>query len=315
MSTFPGRIGIIGSGALGALYGAKLFKAGHDVHFLLRSDYEAVRANGLKILSCDGDFEIRPPVYPTPADMGPCDLLVIGLKTTSNDALPALLGPVVTPRTTILTLQNGLGNEDRIAAVLGGLGIPDPPSRILGGVAFLCSARLGPGVINHTDHGRIRMAEYRGPVSERAAAIRDLFKGAGVACTAIDSLAQARWEKLVWNVPFNGLGVAAGHADSASVLRDDELTRTARELMREVIAGARCEGVTIDPVFEQKMIDATPSMQTYKSSMQLDYELGRPLEVEAILGEPVRRARAAGIPVPKMEMLYAIVRRLDALSR
>ncbi len=309
--TFPGRIGIVGAGALGAFYGARLFRAGNDVHFLMRSDYEAVRANGLRIQSCDGDFDITPPIYRTAEELGPCDFVLVGLKTTGNSALRELLSPIVGPETIILTLQNGLGNEDAIATVLADLGFADPASRIIGGVAFLCSSRLEPGLINHTDHGHIRLAEFSGPARDRTHAVAAMFEQANIPCQALDSLAQARWEKLVWNVPFNGLGVAAHHADTAVVLGDDELTRTARDLMREVIAAAQCENIVIDPAFEEKMMRATPSMNAYRSSMQIDYETGRPLEVEAILGEPVRRARAAGISVPKMEMLYAIVRRMD----
>lgn len=315
MSIFRGRIGVIGSGALGALYGAKLFRAGHDVHFLMRSDYEEVRRGGLKVLSCDGNFDIRPPVYKSAGEMGQCDLLLIGLKTTSNGALPGLLAPTVGPVTVVLTLQNGLGNEEEIARVMRELGHADAATRIIGGIAFLCSNRPAPGVINHTDHGRVRLAEFTGPAGERLHALRDAFKAAGVPCTAADSLVHIRWEKLVWNIPFNGLGVAAGSADSAAVLADPELARCARELMREVIAAAMADGVTLDPALEQKMIEATPSMHAYKSSMQIDYEMGRPLEVESILGEPVRRARKAGIPVPKMEMLYGIVRRLGGLRQ
>lgn len=358
MDPFQGKIGLIGAGAMGGLYGAKLFQAGHDVHFLMRRDYETVRKDGLQILSHMGDFHIRPPVYSSAEALGQCDLVIVGLKTTDNGALPDLLAPVVGPETIVLTLQNGLGNEEEIARVLEGLhgdnfkagdgeGInhscsshptapsdqavgsdrsvrseetisPLPssiPARILGGVAFICCNRTEPGVIRHTDHGWIRLAEFSGPARERTHAIAELFRGAGITVEVHDSLAQIRWMKLVWNVPFNGLGVAASHATSRAVLEDSELVRIARGLMEEVIAGARADGVTINPSYIDDMMAATESMGHYKSSMQIDYETGRPLEVEAILGEPVRRARRANLPVPRMEFLYGVVRRLDALRR
>ncbi len=336
MQPFRGKIGIIGAGAMGGYYGAKLFRAGHDVHFLMRSDYETVRRNGLKVFSHLGDFDIRPPVYPTAEALGRCDLVIVGLKTTDNRALGDLLSPTVGPETLVLTLQNGLGNEEEIARVLdelrgaagknGAAGSSAPSaavatssqeaaSRILGGVAFICSNRAETGVIRHTDHGWVRLAEFSGPARERTHAIAELFSGAGVEIVVFDSLVQIRWEKLVWNVPFNGLGVAAGHATSRDILDDDVLRPLARELMEEVIAAARADNVTIDAAFIDRMMEATESMGYYKSSMQIDYENGRPLEAEAILGEPYRRARRAAIPTPRMEFLYGAVRRLDALQQ
>ena len=326
---FRGRIGIVGAGAMGGFYAAKLFRAGHDVHFLMRRDYDVVRQRGLRVFSHMGDFEIKPPVYPTPEALGPCDLVIVGLKTTDNASLPTLLAPLIKPDTLVLTLQNGLGNEDELARVLGeierrghssGSSIPPPPApepghRILGGVAFICSYRDEPGVIRHTDHGWIRLAEFSGPARDRTHSIADLFRSAGIDIEVFDSLARIRWAKLVWNVPFNGLGVAGGHATSRMILEDEALLATARGLMEEVVAGARADDVTIDPAFIDQMIQATESMGHYKSSMQVDYEAGRPLEVESILGEPYRRAKRAGIAVPRMEFLYGAVRRLDRLRR
>jgi 2-dehydropantoate 2-reductase len=318
MKPFMGKIGLIGAGAMGGLYGAKLFQAGHDVHFLMRRDYDAVRRNGLKVFSHMGDFEIRPPVYDSAAALGRCDLVIVGLKTTDNASLAELLAPVVGPETLVLTLQNGLGNEEEIARVMGLIGHPEsrePATRVLGGVAFVCCNRTEPGVLRHTDHGWIRLAEFSGPARERTHAIAEMFRSAGLTIEVHDSLAQIRWMKLVWNVPFNGLGVGAGHATSRMVLEDETLLRVARGLMEEVVAGARADGVAIAPGYIDNMIAATESMGHYKSSMQIDYEAGRPLEVESILGEPVRRACRAGIPTPRMEFLYGVVRRLDALRR
>lgn len=321
---FRGRIGIIGAGALGAYYGACLSRAGHDVHFLMRGDYEAVRARGLEVRSVGGDFRIHPPVYPSAEALGRCDLVVVGLKTTDNGSLPGLLGPTADAGTVVLTLQNGLGNEDAIARVLAGIASDDgsvdaralpTAHRVVGGSAFLCSNRIAPGVINHTDHGFIRLAEFTGPARPRTHAIAELFRSAGVKCHVLDSLAEVRWSKLIWNVPFNGLGVAAWRADSAAVLADPALCGVARSLMSEVIAAARADGVELDESAADASMERTASMGAYRSSMQIDHECGRPLEVEAILGEPLRRAERASIAVPAMRMLYALVRRADELTR
>ncbi len=314
MTTFQGTIGIIGAGALGALYGARIARNGHEVKFLLRSDYDTVVRDGLQIKSPQGDFTLRPPVYKSATEMGPCDLVIIGLKTTNNHALGELLRPVVGPETVILTLQNGLGNEELIVEALVDEH-PDINKRLLGCVAFLCSNRVAPGVIHHVDYGHVRLAEFSGPVISRTEAICELFKEAEFGAKVHDSLMQIRWEKLVWNVPFNGLSVGAVLASSKDVVTNDPLRAVARGLMDEVIAGATADGVTIEPSFADLMMEYTDKMVPYKSSMQLDFEARSPIEVESILGEPYRRARGAGIPTPRLEMLYGIVKRADGKNR
>lgn len=308
---FKGRIGIIGAGALGGFYGARLSRAGHDVHFLMRSDYEAVKANGLKVKSFEGDFHIHPAVYATPADMGRCDLLVIGLKSTDNAKLPSLLKHTAGDTTLILTLQNGLGNEEAIVAALGGGAAAE---RVLGGTAFLCSNRSGPGLIHHSDHGWIRLAEFQGPPQPSTHAVAALFTSAGIRCEVSESLMKVRWEKLVWNIPFNGLGVAAHGADTETILSNASLAAAARGLMEEVVAASKTDGVIMNPAIVDRMMTNTTTMGAYKTSMQVDYEAGRPLEVEAIIGEPLRRAKQAAILCPLMEMLYGILKRLEGAT-
>lgn len=313
MSTFSGRIGIIGAGALGAFYGARLAQVGHDVAFLLRSDYEAVRDHGLFVKSFEGDFHLRVNAFDSPEAMGVCDLIVVGLKTTANRALPQLLKPTVGDHTVILTLQNGLGNEEAISEALGG-SATGAASRVLGGVSFLCSNRTAPGHIHHIDHGQIRMGEFSAPTSDRTHAIAELFRSAKIRCDVADSLMQARWEKLVWNIPFNGLGVAA-RSDVAQVLASPGLHSLARTLMEEVVETAEATGSRIDRGMPDKMMKNSESMGPYHSSMQVDYEQQRPLEVESIIGEAVRRAQGAGKEVPHMAMLYNLVKELDLRNR
>ncbi len=161
------------------------------------------------------------------------------------------------------------------------------------------------------DHGWIRMGEFGTAVSERTENIAELFRSAGIRCEVYGSLMQARWEKLVWNIPFNGLGVAAA-ANVAEVLGSSELRQLAHVLMNEVVAAATATGVPIDPAMPEKMLKNSESMGPYHSSMQVDYENGKPLEVESIIGEAVRRAEAAGIQVPNMRMLYTLVKHKNA---
>jgi len=198
------RIAIVGAGAVGGYYGGRLAQHGHDVHFLLRSDYDAVRKNGLAVESRDGSFTLPPRevnVYDDPRRMPAADLVIVTLKSTANDQFERLITPLVKHGTEILTLQNGLGNEDRLAELFGA-------RRILGGMAFVCINRDGPGRIRHTDHGVIRLGDFaeraRTARVERVAA---MFNASRVKCEVLDDLRWGRWQKLTWNIPGAGRGL------------------------------------------------------------------------------------------------------------
>jgi 2-dehydropantoate 2-reductase len=182
-------------------------------------------------------------------------------------------------------------------------------TRILGAIAFVCSNRVGPGQIHHIDHGWLRMGELSGPAQPRTHSIAELFRTAGIQCEVYDSLRRARWEKMVWNVPFNGLGVAA-RANVAQVLSDPELRQLARNLMEDILVAARADGLQLNESLCEVMMRNSETMGPYRTSMQIDFEEARPLEFEAIIGEPLRRARTAGLQTPYLKMLYTIVRRM-----
>ncbi len=196
------KIAVVGCGAVGSFYGAKLARAGQEVHFLLRSDYEVVRRKGLHIRSPQGDFHLRPQCAREPEEIGPSDLVIIALKTTANDQFARLLPPLAGPGTAWLTLQNGLGNEEQLARLF-------PAEQILGGLCFVCLNRLEPGLVYHIDHGQVVLGEFQRGPQPRTQELAALFSQASVSCALTDNLARAHWEKLTWNIPFNGLGVAA----------------------------------------------------------------------------------------------------------
>ena len=302
------RYGIVGSGALGGYYGAKLAHAGCDVHFLMRSDLDTVRRDGLTIRSKDGDFHLpHVNAHGSPKEMGPCDVVLIGLKTTSNAALPALIPPLLGPETALVTLQNGLGNEEFLATHFGA-------RRVMGGLCFVCLNRTAPGVVEHFGHGMLSVGEFKGPPQDRTMRLVTDFQRAGVDAKAVQSLITERWRKLVWNIPFNGLGVAAS-ANVAQVLNDEHLQTAARGLMAEVIQAAGKLGYAIRQDFIDFQLQCSWPMGEYRSSSQVDYEAGREVEVESIWGEPLRQARAAGAETPRLELLYARLRRLAGSRR
>jgi 2-dehydropantoate 2-reductase len=317
------KTAVVGCGAVGSYYGAMLSRAGQDVHFLLRSDYDVVRRNGVNIRSPKGDFNARPRAARTPAEIGVCDLVIIALKTTANREFPMLLPPLVGPHTAVLTLQNGLGNEEALAKLF-------PPAQILGGLCFVCLNRIAPGVIQHLDHGLVMLGEFQRWPEPRTHDIAAMFKQAGVVCKVSDNLAYAHWEKLVWNIPFNGLGVASAAGYEAvlkspsvvSGLRQPCLTTDqlldagkwealVRELMLEVIAAANALGHQLEPALADKMIERTRTMGAYKASTLLDFERGQPLELESLFLEPLRQARAADVATPRLGVLCEVLGKLN----
>jgi 2-dehydropantoate 2-reductase len=303
-------IAIVGAGALGGYYGGRLAQRGLDVHFLFRSDCQAVRQHGLRVKSCDGDFAIEPDrlhVYDDPRQMPQADLVIVTLKTTANDRLRDLVGPLLKADTVILTLQNGLGNEETLAALFGS-------QRVLGGMAFVCINRLGPGVIDHTAHGAIHLGEPTGGISDRASAVARLFTAAGIKARAIPDLRRGRWDKLAWNIPFNGLGALLDQSTD-QLLITDQGTRLVMQLMDEVAAAAAAVGAPLGREVLQRHMDRTREMGAYRTSSQIDRQQGRPLEVEAIFGKPLEAARAAGAQTPYLEMLYFLLKQLPSPAR
>ncbi len=321
------KIGVVGCGALGSFYGARLWRAGERVHLLLRSDYEAVRRDGVRVRSIDGDFVARPVAAREPGRIGPCDLVVVALKTTANARLGELVPPLVGPDTAVLTLQNGLGNEAALAALAG-------PERVMGGLCFVCLNRVAPGEVVHTAHGYIVMGEYQRPVSDRLRTVRSAFERAGIPCHLTDDLERAHWEKLIWNVPFNGLGVAgvAGFESVAQgrvlggpreccclptdrLLAEPRWERLVRELMLEVITVARALGFDLDQELVGRNLARTRVMGAYKASTLLDFERGMPIELESLFREPLRRARQAGVETPRLAALCAVLETLEEYER
>jgi 2-dehydropantoate 2-reductase len=302
-SSSLGKIAIVGSGAVGAYYGGMLAHSGQDVHFLMRSDAPPVRQKGLLIKTGGKDILVPAKVYESTAEIGPCNFVLIALKATANAALEELIPPLLGPKTTLVTLQNGLGNEDYLATRWGA-------ERVMGALCFVCLNRTAPGEVTHFDHGSISVGEFQGPAQARTYALMEAFRTAGIESKAVDELLTERWRKLVWNVPFNGLAIAAGGATVTDILADESLRSVARGLMGEVLdAASRC-GHVIPGEFADFQIERSFSMGPYRPSSLIDWELGRPVEVEAIWGEPLRRGLEAGAPLPRLSMLHALLRRL-----
>ena len=293
------RIAIIGTGALGGWYAGLLAEAGHEVHCLARSDHAAINRDGLTLRHKGTQRVVRvAAATPEAATIGPCDLVVVTLKSTSNDALPRLLGPLLGPATSVVTLQNGMGNVETLARLL-------PAERIVAGLCFVCINRLAPAVIDTTLAGYVRMAAAQGPINPAVERCVATFAAAGVDCQAEASLEAVLWKKLCWNIPFNGLSIAAGGLTTDRILADPALNERAYRLMKEVQAAAVARGHGFEDAHIKRQFVVTVGMGPYRPSSLIDFQEGRDVEVNGIWGEPLKRGLAAGVPMPETQRLVA----------
>lgn len=292
------KYAIIGTGAIGGFYGARLDKAGFEVHFLLHTDYQYVVDHGLTIDSCDGNFTLpSPKVYDSTSEMPQCDVVIVALKTTQNHLLPSLLPPLLKPDTIILLIQNGIGVEADVQQLF-------PSQPIAAGMAFICSAKAGPGHINHQFYGNINIGNYSCHNPQRYNQMLADFRAAGIGAADVEYL-EARWKKAVWNMPFNGMTVAL-NTTTNRLLSCESTHRLIYDQMLEVIGAAQALGVkNLDTRFADKMIANTIKMPPYSPSMKLDFDFHRPMEINYLYTRPIAEARAAGFAMPKLEMLEA----------
>jgi len=298
------RYGIIGTGAIGGYYGAKLAHAGREVHFLLHRDYEYVKQHGLQVDSCDGSFHLADVnVYQHAQDMPACDVVLVGLKSVNNDKLQSLLLPLLHAHTLVVLIQNGIGVEEDVQKMF-------PDVQLAAGLAFICSAKTEPGLVSHQCYGSINLANYSCRDEALMQTVVDEFRQAGIE-TGLVEYHEARWKKAVWNMPFNGMTVAL-HTQTDQLLKNKATRQLIREQMMEVVSAARHLGVkNLDESFVEKMIVTTDAMTPYSPSMRLDYDFHRPMEIYYLYTRPLEIAREAGCPMPKLEMLESELRFLE----
>ncbi len=292
---------IVGMGAIGGFYGGRLAHAGREVHFLSHSDYDYVLNNGLTIDSCDGNFRLpHINVYGAVKDMPKTDVIIVGLKSVKNhDVLPELLRPIINEDSVVILIQNGIGLEYDLQQVF-------PHLQIIAGLAFICSAKVGPGHISHQCYGNINLGNYSCRQETFQEILHDM-QGVGLQVAEVPYL-EARWKKAVWNMPFNGMTVALntstdkllGHANTRQLIYDQ---------MMEVIGAANALGVdTLTSAFADKMMQMTDEMVPYSPSMKLDFDYHRPMEIYYLYTRPIAEAKKVGFEMPKLTMLEAELR-------
>jgi 2-dehydropantoate 2-reductase len=287
---------IIGTGAIGGFYGGKLAQSGKEVHFLFHSDYLYVKEHGLKIDSVNGNVYLpQVNAYCDAKVMPACDVVLVCLKTIRNGILKEILPAITHKNSMVILIQNGLGVEDDLAAEL-------PDLSIAGGLAFICSNKIGPGHIAHLDYGKLNLGVYGNASITILKQVCADFIQAGIEAEVFADLMLARWQKLVWNIPFNGMTVVL-NTTTDRLMKQDDTRQLSYELMLEVIRGANKCGYPIKLDYADTMMELTKNMTPYAPSMKLDYDHKRVMEIEYIYSRPIQIALKAGFDMKKISML------------
>lgn len=317
------KIVIAGAGAIGGYIGAKLAQAGADVVLHARGPHlRAMQERGLRVTGAEGDFEVRPPVTGDLATIGHADVVFLGVKAHGLTALAPMLAPLLGPSTTVVSTQNGVpwwyfqghGGE------LDGLHLErvDPggvvaaaidPARVVGSLAYFATDIIEPGVIRHIEGNRISFGEPDGTKSDRLRAIADALIGAGFRCPTTTRFRHEIWVKLLGNVAFNPISALTG-GTLEDLVRHRETARLVRTIMTETEAVAGKLGITLPISIDQRMAGAE-KVGAHKTSMLQDYEAGRPMELEAVVGAVVELGERLGVAMPATHATYACARFLE----
>lgn len=297
------KIGVMGAGAIGGYFGARLAQAGHEVHLIARGEHlRAIQERGLKVMSTRGNLHVSVRATADPREVGAVDLLLFTVKTYDVEAAAAAIAPMVGSQTIILPLQNGVDTPDYLAQHYGA-------ERVLGGTCKIEATIAEPGVIHHPSQlASITFGELAGGLSPRVEQLHQVFTAAGGAeVEASPDIRRALWEKLIFLATMSALTTVTG--EPIGPVREHPPTRELMvKMVREIWSVGRAEGVALADSYPDQILQFIQGLPGgMKSSMQRDREKGRRLEAEAIQGSVVRRAHRVGVPVPVTETLYALL--------
>ncbi|MDR0931490.1 MAG: 2-dehydropantoate 2-reductase [Victivallales bacterium] len=298
------KVLVIGAGAVGVYFSGRLAQAGAEVSVVARSDYEAASQKGYEIKSIAGDFHFIPKnVLKSAADYeNEADFVILSSKVLPGADSVELLRPAIhSSKSTIVLIQNGIDIEKNVASAFS-------DNELISAIAYIGVSRPQKAVVLHQGGGTLKLGRYPTGVGESARYLASLFAKAKVECELCEDVIFTRWNKLLWNLPFNSVSVLAGGATTKDMTRSDELEELCRTLMDEVIAVANACGVALTQEHAEAQMEYTRNFPAYKSSMLQDFEAGRELEVEAILGNTLRLAAEHDIYVPHMATCYALLK-------
>ena len=299
------KILVMGAGAVGAYFGARLRAAGEDVVLCARGEnLRAIRERGLDITSIRGDLRIEIAATDRPREFAPYELILFCVKAYDTEAAAREISGCLKHGGAILTLQNGVENEAKLAAIFG-------RETVMGGNARVGVEMVAPGKIVHLSTGHIDFGELDGRETDRARKVGEVFQRAGILGQVSADIMTLRWDKLVWNGAFNTVTTLTRRR-VGEVLDDPEAVKLVRTLMQEIVNVARAEGAKIaEDRVDAYMAHSQKNLRALKTSTQQDLERGKALEYEALSGAVVRAARRHNISVPAVEAVYALMRLLD----
>lgn len=291
----------MGAGAVGAYFGAKLARAGNDVVFVARgANLVALQSRGVRVCGEDSFSIPRVVAVSDPSGAGRADLVLVCVKSCDTCIAAAQLRPVVQPDTIVLSLQNGVENEEILRRELA---LPE----MLGGLTHIGAELIEPGVVRHQAGGRIIFGEFNGSESVRTRRLADLFRAAQIDAHVSRHISVMLWDKLAWNASFNAATAITGRT-VGQLLDDADGRALVRAAMREVVDVARAVGVPLDPLrVDEEIARSAATMAGIRTSMLQDLERGKPLEHDAINGAVVRAAQRAGVPAPIHQTLVALL--------
>jgi 2-dehydropantoate 2-reductase len=305
------RILVLGAGSVGLYFGGRLAQSGAEVSVVARSDYETAVRSGYDVSSIAGDFHFTPHlVLKNAADYpGVADYVILTTKVLPTVDRVALLRPAIRSKDTVIVLiQNGIDIEDEIRTAF-------PDNELLSTIAYIGASRPSSGKVLHQGSGVLQMGVYPRGISPALKRLADAFNASKVKCEMMEDIVFTRWNKLLWNLPYNPVSVLAGGADTSRMSNGGELEKLCSDLMSEVIHVANAAGVALTEELAEKQREFTRNFPSYKTSMLQDYEAGRALEVDAILGNTLRVARRFNVDVPHIECCYALLKSVDELNR
>lgn len=296
------KILVIGAGAIGGFYGAKLSQVGAEVSIFCRSDFEVVKKSGIAIKSCFGDFHFTP--KKTLRDLrdyeDEADFILVATKVLPEVSVTDLIMPVLAKNSSIILLQNGIHIEKNVANVF-------PNHHLISGIAFACVSREGSGIINHQDYGRLIIGDFPKGVSQKTIEIAEMWRKSGVPCEVSENIQMERWKKLVWNAAFNPISVLTHGATTDKILSSKATKNLVENVMQEVCILAEIDGFKLPKDVIEKNLEATLKMKPYKTSMLLDFEAKRKMEIEAILGNAINFAKRKSVATPYLSSLYGLL--------
>ena len=303
------RVAVMGTGAVGGYFGARLAAASNDVAFIARGPHlAAMRQQGLTLESPQGNLRIRDALFTDDlSQVGGVDLVLFCVKSYDTDATVANLTSLIGDRTIILSLQNGVDNADKIAQRWG-------HQKTLAGVVYIGSQLLQPAKIKHSSGGKIVFGELDGQVRETTQAVERLLSSARISCEVSRAIRNIQWRKLLWNAPFCAISCLT-HATVKEIVESDSLTKLALDCMTEVREAAKAQAIDLDSALFEETLNFSKSLGEFKPSMLQDLEAGKPLEYEAFNGIVVELLRRSGKEAPTNQVFYGALKYLDKKIR